>query len=382
MSFHEIRFPTSISLGSEGGPERRTEIVTLGSGHEERNTRWADSRRKYNAGYGIKSLDDLHSVIDFFEERRGRLYGFRWKDHTDYKSCPPSQAISDTDQIIGTGDGATDTFQLIKTYGTVYAPYTRQITKPVGKTLTDLSFGPTSRWDLGNQFDVQLEDGQLTSLEDLSLFNGGNLAAVQNTNGQWEVIQFKNAELIAEKTYRLSTLLRGQGGTENYMENINPAGASFILLDDAITSVSLGINDIGLPYNWKYGPANRDIGHSSYSEEIHAFSGHSYKPLSPVHIETTFISNDLHISWKRRTRIGGDSWELSEVPLGEEIELYEIEIMDGENVIRLMSSTIQQVTYAEAEQLTDWGTIQSSYAIRIYQISATIGRGTPAIHTS
>ncbi len=252
----------------------------------------------------------------------------------------------------------------------------------IGKTLTDLSSGPTSLWDFGNQFDVQLEYGQLTSLEDLSLFNGGNLAAVQNTNGQWEVIQFKNAELIAEKTYRLSTLLRGQGGTENYMENINPAGASFILLDDAITNVSLGINDIGLPYNWKYGPANRDIGHSSYSEITHAFSGQSYKPLSPVHIETTFINNNLHISWKRRTRIGGDSWELSEVPLGEEIELYEIEIMDGENVIRLMSSTIQQVTYTEADQLTDWGTIQSSYAIRIYQISATTGRGTPAIHTS
>ncbi len=135
MSFHEIRFPTDVSFGSEGGPERRTEIVTLGSGHEERNTRWADSRRRYNAGYGVKSLADLHEVIEFFEERRGKLYGFRWKDHADYKSCSPSQSVSDTDQVIGGGDDVTDTFQLIKTYGGGYAPYVRSIKKTVSGTV-------------------------------------------------------------------------------------------------------------------------------------------------------------------------------------------------------------------------------------------------------
>ena len=86
MSFHEIRFPTTISRGAQGGPERRTDIVVLGSGYEERNSRWANSRRAYNAGYGVRSLDDLYAVTAFFEERRGRLHGFRWKDHADYKS--------------------------------------------------------------------------------------------------------------------------------------------------------------------------------------------------------------------------------------------------------------------------------------------------------
>lgn len=131
MSFHEIRFPTRISLGASGGPERRTEIVTLGSGHEERNTRWADSRRSYNAGYGIKSRNDLHDVITFFEERRGRLYGFRWNDRSDNKSCPPQDTPSAADQLIGEGDGATASFQLTKTYGDAHAPYARAITKPV-----------------------------------------------------------------------------------------------------------------------------------------------------------------------------------------------------------------------------------------------------------
>jgi len=131
MSFHEIRFPKRISLGSSGGPERRTDVVVLGSGHEERNTRWADSRRSYNAGYGIKSRNDLHDVIAFFEERRGRLYGFRWNDRSDNKSCPPQDTPSTTDQLIGEGDGAATSFQLIKTYGQNYAPYTRNITKSV-----------------------------------------------------------------------------------------------------------------------------------------------------------------------------------------------------------------------------------------------------------
>lgn len=135
MAFHEIRFPTDVSLRSSGGPERRTDVVVLGSGHEERNARWADSRRRYNAGYGVKSVNELHAVIAFFEERRGRLHGFRWKDWSDYKSGAPSDAPTPFDQAIGTGDGASDTFQLVKVYGTSFAPWSRTITKPVDGTV-------------------------------------------------------------------------------------------------------------------------------------------------------------------------------------------------------------------------------------------------------
>ncbi|MGD9828799.1 MAG: TIGR02217 family protein [Hyphomicrobiaceae bacterium] len=130
-SFHEVRFPTGISLGAQGGPERRTDIVVLGSGHEERNSRWSDSRRRYNAGYGVKSLDDLAEVVAFFEERRGRLYGFRWRDALDWKSCAPSAIISPLDQLIGTGDGTSEDFPLVKIYGRDFAPWSREIRKPV-----------------------------------------------------------------------------------------------------------------------------------------------------------------------------------------------------------------------------------------------------------
>jgi uncharacterized protein (TIGR02217 family) len=135
MSFHEIRFPTAISRSATGGPERRTDVVALGSGYEERNSRWADSRRIYNAGYGVKTIDDLHVVIAFFEERRGRLYSFRWKDHIDWRSCSPSALPSALDQQIGIGDGETTTFQLAKNYGSTYAPWLRRITKPVSGTV-------------------------------------------------------------------------------------------------------------------------------------------------------------------------------------------------------------------------------------------------------
>lgn len=135
MAFHEVRFPTQISRGAQGGPERRTDVVVLGSGHEERNARWADSRRSYNAGYGIKSLDDLHAVIAFFEERRGRLYGFRWRDPLDFQSCAPQATPAPGDQAIGTGDGATAVFRLRKTYGSSFEPWAREIRKPVAATV-------------------------------------------------------------------------------------------------------------------------------------------------------------------------------------------------------------------------------------------------------
>ena len=133
--FDDIRFPVSISRGASGGPERKTEIVSLASGAEERNTRWAHSRRRYNAGFGVKSLDEIHAVIAFFEERRGQLHGFRWKDHADFKSCAPGGTIARTDQALGTGTGTQTAFQLVKRYGSGLRDYLRVVSKPVAGTV-------------------------------------------------------------------------------------------------------------------------------------------------------------------------------------------------------------------------------------------------------
>ena len=134
--FNEVRFPTDVALGARGGPERRTDVVTLRSGAEERNSLWADGRRKYQAGYGVKSFAQLEAVLDFFEAQRGRLYGFRWKDRFDYRSCPSPQVPTAFDVGLGVGDGATATFQLQKAYGnTSPTPYLRPIRKPVPGTV-------------------------------------------------------------------------------------------------------------------------------------------------------------------------------------------------------------------------------------------------------
>ncbi|MCB1337047.1 MAG: DUF2460 domain-containing protein [Maritimibacter sp.] len=135
MAFHEVRFPPKLSFGSVGGPERRTEVVTLANGYEERNTPWAHSRRRYDAGVAMSSLDDIEMLVAFFEARAGQLYGFRWKDWADYKSCLPTREPAATDQRLGFGDGTTTEFQLIKTYASGAEAYERPIRKPVAGSI-------------------------------------------------------------------------------------------------------------------------------------------------------------------------------------------------------------------------------------------------------
>lgn len=127
MAFHEVRLPARLAFGSTGGIERRTEVTTLASGWERRSTPWAGGRRRFLIGANLRSLDDMAALTAFFEARRGRLYGFRFRDFADFKSCAPGAAVAAQDQRIGTGDGATAGFQLGKAYG----DWTRPIRKPV-----------------------------------------------------------------------------------------------------------------------------------------------------------------------------------------------------------------------------------------------------------
>ena len=135
MQFHDVRFPAKLSFGSVGGPERRTDVVAISNGFEERNAPWAHSRRRYDAGVGIRSLDDVDVMIAFFEARFGQLYAFRWKDWSDYRSCKPSVDITAFDQNLGTGDGSEVEFQITKTYQSGAHSYVRPISKPVLSTL-------------------------------------------------------------------------------------------------------------------------------------------------------------------------------------------------------------------------------------------------------
>ena len=135
MAFHEDRFPVNLSFGATGGPERRTDIVTLANGFEERNTPWRHSRRRFDAGVGLRSLDDMAELTAFFEAREGQLHGFRWKDWSDFKSCRPSRQPEPLDQLIATGDEVTRVIQLVKAYTSGAQTYLRPIAKPVPGTV-------------------------------------------------------------------------------------------------------------------------------------------------------------------------------------------------------------------------------------------------------
>lgn len=160
MAFHEIRFPASLSFGSVGGPERRTEIVSLANGFEERNTPWEHSRRRYDAGLGLRSLNDVETLIAFFEARTGQLHGFRWKDWSDYKSCAPLSTPSIDDQLIGIGDGVTRIFQLQKTYISGLQSYVRPIRKPVSGTVVVAIAGDQKVETI--EYSLNLETGEVT----------------------------------------------------------------------------------------------------------------------------------------------------------------------------------------------------------------------------
>ena len=160
MNFHEVRFPTNLSFGSSGGPERRTEIVTLANGFEERNTPWEHSRRRYDAGVGLRSLDDVAGLIAFFEARRGQLFGFRWKDWSDHKTCRPSQEVGPIDQEIGRGDGVTRVFGMQKIYYSGEQIYARPIVKPVSGSVRVAIAGDPKVETL--EFNVDVATGLIT----------------------------------------------------------------------------------------------------------------------------------------------------------------------------------------------------------------------------
>lgn len=163
--FHDVRFPLSIGLDARGGPERRTEIVTLNSGREERNAVWRDSRRRWDAAPGVRSQADLARLIAFFEARQGRLHAFRFTDPFDHGSALSGAAPGPLDQVIGTGDGATSRFQLTKTYADAASQWRRLITHPQAQSVRAATDGLETGFDLESDgwivFDTPPADGAL-----------------------------------------------------------------------------------------------------------------------------------------------------------------------------------------------------------------------------
>jgi len=245
----------------------------------------------------------------------------------------------------------------------------------MGTTLDVLPAGPTSRFDYVNRFRVKLYGGALASVSDNVLAGGANAAAVQRADGAWEVLQFANAELVGERTYELSRLLRGQAGSEWAMGAPLPVNSPFVVLDQNIVPIARGLDALGRPMQLKLIAAERDHGDPATLAISGTPPATALKPLTPVHLRAARTGAGIQLTWVRRTRLAADSWNLNEVPLGEATEAYQVDILSGTTVKRTLSVSTPSVLYAAADELADFGSAQTSLSLRVVQLSASVGRG-------
>jgi hypothetical protein len=251
----------------------------------------------------------------------------------------------------------------------------------VGETLDDLPSGPRGRWDWASRTRVLLHGGTLASATDSQVLNGANAAALKRPDGAWEVIQFANAALVAERTYELSRLLRGQMGSEQAMGAPLPAGAPFVLLDSHVVPIARGLQPLGRPMKLRIVAADRNHGDPAAAALDVTPQPTALKPLAPVHIAGRRTGAGVTLTWTRRKRgVMPASWDVA-VPLGEDSERYAVDILSGAAAVRTLPATAPTALYAAADELADFGSPQTSLAVRVYQLSATVGRGFAAAAT-
>jgi hypothetical protein len=255
-----------------------------------------------------------------------------------------------------------------------------------GVLAADLDPGPTSRFDHANAVLVDLRSGTLESVTDLALLGGANVLAIESAPGAWEVLQAGTVELVAPGRYRLTRLLRGQRGTEHAMGTPTPAGARLVLLGDGLVPLPIGEADLGVPWTWRAGPANRAVTDEIYVSQEFTPKGVGLRPFRPGHLRAARAANgDIAISWIRRSRaLAADSWVAAEVPLLEESEAYQVDVLDGASVLRTVTVVGSEAIYGAADQTADWGaplSPGSTITLRVSQLSAFVGRGTPATAT-
>lgn len=269
---------------------------------------------------------------------------------------------------------ATDGFALLTTFGG---------RARIGVLAESFYGGPVSRFDLGNALVIDLFSGTLESVTDIALLSGANALAMETGAGQWEIVQAGNAELIAPGRYRLTRLLRGQRGTENAVVSMVPTGARVVVLDATLASLPISEADLGLPWNWRIGPAQHPVSDETFVATSFTPEGAGLQPFSVGHVEqpwrTARNPGDLTINWTRRSRsLAADSWGAGEVPLAEDSEAYALDILDGSGVKRSLTTATTSALYTAAQQTADWGSLLGpgqTLAIRIFQLSALIGRG-------
>lgn len=254
---------------------------------------------------------------------------------------------------------------------TAYAPAT------VGITETALAAAAAGRWDRSSRLRLRLRSGALSSASEGTVLNGANSVAIGNPEtGQWEVLQYAKAELVAHRTYEVSMLLRGQLGTDGVMPASWPEGSVVVLLDRSLLQVQMPSSARGLTRNYRVAPANVSITDAEAQQFELAFDGNGLRPYAPVHLRAAPSGGGVQITWIRRTRIDGDSWASTEVPLGEEVESYLVKVRQGQKVLQNVTVSSPQWHYSAAEMEDDGAS--GDVVIEVSQVSARFGPGPAA----
>ncbi len=246
-----------------------------------------------------------------------------------------------------------------------------------GQLLEALGAGPEGRLDRDSTITLRLDRGALYAISRDELLDGGNLCAVRSATGLWEVLQFETAAEIAPGVFELRDLLRAQGGTEDAMIAGSPAGSAFVLLDAACEPLGLTTSDVGREMEVRVAPLGRALDDPATVTITATLGRRSVKPLSPVHAKATFdAAGAVALSWIRRTRVGGDNWDGPDVPLGEEQELYRVDVSDGSGSALVRESGTPALALTAEEQTAVFGVLPAELVVSIAQVSPTWGAGT------
>lgn len=252
---------------------------------------------------------------------------------------------------------------------------TAAVPATVGVTLSDLPAGPLHRFDHATRLTVRLEGAAPVSRDRSAVLAGANAVAVRGAGGAWEIVQFLTAEPVGADAWTLSGLLRGQAGSDPAMAALTPAGAAVVMLDEALVRADLALAERGLPLTWRAAPAGGPASGPSMSQAAETWRGLSARPWSPAHLRARAQGGDTAVTWIRRARLAGDGWD-AEVPLGEEREVYRVEILDGETVVRTAETTLPSFTYTAAQRAVDFPAGPTgALAVRVAQGSALYGWG-------
>jgi hypothetical protein len=245
----------------------------------------------------------------------------------------------------------------------------------VGETMTLLSAGPLWRWDRAASVEVRLSQGALQSVSPEAALSGANLIAVEAAGQGWEILSYATADLIAAGRWRLSGLLRGLSGSEPFAAAVKPAGSRVVILDGGVADLAAGTEWLNRTIDYRLSPEGRDHADPMAVAFTATAGSIALKPLPPVRLKARREAGGVRLSWIRRTRFGGDNWELAEVPLNEETEAYAVDVLSGATLKRRLKVTTPTALYASADEIADFGTAQANLLIRVSQTSLAAGDG-------